>query len=51
MRTANDKTGNWLKKMYDLKRTIKKDIILKVLENSLKSLDKILSFINGSTAS
>ncbi len=45
-RAAHEKAVNELKKLYDIRKDYQKELILKALETSSRSLDEILSFIN-----
>lgn len=45
-RAAHKKAIDDLKKLYDVRKGYQKDLIMKALETSSRSLDKILSFIN-----
>ena len=45
-RTAHEKAVDELKKLYDIRKAYQKDLIMKALETSSRSLDEILSFIN-----
>ena len=45
-RAAHEKAIDDLKKLYDVRKGYQKDLIMKALETSSRSLDKILSFIN-----
>ena len=43
----DEKAIDELKKLYDIRRSKQRDMILKALENSAHSLDEILTFINS----
>ena len=45
-RAAHEKAIDDLKKLYDVRKGYQKDLIMKALETSARSLDEILSFIN-----
>ncbi len=45
-RAAHEKAVDELKMLYDIRKAYQKDLILKALETSSRSLDEILSFIN-----
>ncbi len=45
-RAAHEKAVDELKKLYDIRKDYQKDLIMKALETSSRSLDEILSFIN-----
>ena len=46
-RAAHEKAiDDDLKKLYDVRKGYQKDLIMKALETSSRSLDEILSFIN-----
>lgn len=46
-RAAHDKAVDELKKLYDARKAYQKDLIMKALETSSRSLDEILQFINA----
>ena len=46
-RIAHEKAIDELKKLYDIRRSKQRNMILKALENSAHSLDEILTFINS----
>lgn len=45
-RAAHEKAIDDLKKLYDVRKGYQKDLIMKALETSSRSLDEILSFFN-----